>query len=87
MLPAREGLGTSIAGRSTAGLLFSIMLAALTLLAVEAYNAKPAEAGESCWTAVRNGKIHYASGSDFDFHDARNWAVGQWNRNEYNRIW
>ena len=74
----------STAKRNTVRLLFSMMLARFfacaVLLAVEAYNAQPAEAHRLGQTAVRGGNIRYASGSDFDFHNARNWAVSQWNR-------
>lgn len=54
--------------------------ACAVLLSVEAYNAKPAEAHRLGHTAVRGGNIRYSSGSDFDFVNARNWAVSQWNR-------
>lgn len=68
----------------TVWLLFSMTVAGsfacVVLLAVEAYKAEPVEAHRLGHYAVRGGNIRYSSGSDFDFHHARDWAVGQWNR-------
>lgn len=60
------------------------VFACVVLLAVEAYDAKPADAHRLGHYAVRGGNIRYNNGPDFDFFDARNFAVNQWNR--LNRI-
>lgn len=58
----------------------SVFLSCAVLLVVEAYSAEPAEAHRLGHYAVRGGNIRYNSGSDFDFINARDWSVSQWNR-------
>jgi hypothetical protein len=77
-------MGAGQTQQRTARVLFSIAAAVafalMVLLAVEAYKAEPVQAHKLGHYAVRGGNIRYADGPDFDFVNARAWAVKQWNR-------